>query len=108
MNPYVDDNTEEVISVGSPREASQAVAAANSDAHATLPFDDTHDVDDAARGLIAKLDPAVISRADGATAWDCDEFGFLAEDCPPTANPSLWRQSGLVAQQGLFEVADRI
>ncbi|MXP23654.1 MBL fold metallo-hydrolase [Gordonia sp. HNM0687] len=94
--------------MGSPREASQAVAAANSDARTTLPFGDTRDVDAAARGLVARLEPAVISDAEGSTVWDCDEFGFLGEECPPTANPSLWRQSGLVAQQGLFEIANRI
>ncbi|MDY6808496.1 MAG: alkyl sulfatase dimerization domain-containing protein [Actinomycetota bacterium] len=94
--------------MGSSREASQAVAAANSEARTTLPFGDTRDVDGAGRGLIAKLEPPLISDAEGTIVWDCDEFGFLGEECPPTANPSLWRQSGLVSQQGLFEIADHI
>ncbi|WP_084396753.1 alkyl/aryl-sulfatase, partial [Henriciella aquimarina] len=33
---------------------------------------------------------------------------FIAGEAPATVNPSLWRQSGLAAQHGLFEVADGI
>ena len=40
--------------------------------------------------------------------WDNDSYAFLEEPCPPTVNPSLWRQARLVARQGLFEVADGI
>jgi Metallo-beta-lactamase superfamily len=40
--------------------------------------------------------------------WDNDAFAFLDDDPPPTANPSLWRQSQLCARQGLYEVADGI
>jgi alkyl sulfatase BDS1-like metallo-beta-lactamase superfamily hydrolase len=94
--------------MGSPREATPAVTESISKATSSLPFDDTRDLTAADRGLIAKLDPPVVAGSSGDAVWDCDEFGFLTEDCPPTANPSLWRQSGLVARQGLFEVTDRI
>ena len=40
--------------------------------------------------------------------WDNDSFGFLSGAGPPTVNPSLWRQSTLVQQQGLFEVVEGI
>ncbi len=40
--------------------------------------------------------------------WDADACGFLADGCPPTAHPSLWRQSRLVARQGLYEVVPGI
>ncbi|AZG47527.1 alkyl/aryl-sulfatase [Gordonia insulae] len=92
----------------SPREATPAVTESISGAVSSLPFDDTRDFAAADRGLVAKLDPPVIRGADGDSVWNCDEFGFLTEDCPPTANPSLWRQSALVAKQGLYEVTDRI
>jgi alkyl sulfatase BDS1-like metallo-beta-lactamase superfamily hydrolase len=32
----------------------------------------------------------------------------MAEECPPTANPSLWRQGQLVSRHGLFEVTEGV
>ncbi len=69
-----------------------------------LPFGDTQDFDDARRGFVAALEPGIVHTTDGRVVWDNDVYGFLSEDCPPTANPSLWRQSELNAIQGLFEV----
>ncbi|MFJ7988453.1 alkyl/aryl-sulfatase [Streptomyces sp. NPDC096351] len=75
----------------------------------TLPsFDDTADVEDADRGFVAPLDPGVVTAADGRVVWDNDVYGFLNADCPDTAHPSLWRQSGLCARQGLYEVTDGV
>ncbi|WP_425264381.1 hypothetical protein [Streptomyces atriruber] len=45
---------------------------------------------------------------EGSVVWDADACGFLADGCPPTAHPSLWRQSRLVARQGLYEVVPGI
>ena len=73
-----------------------------------LPFEDRADFEDADRGLIGSLDPGVVKDASGRVVWDNDAFAFLQEDCPETANPSLWRQSELCARQGLFEVAEGI
>jgi alkyl sulfatase BDS1-like metallo-beta-lactamase superfamily hydrolase len=70
----------------------------------SLPFEDRGDFEDADRGLIGSLDPGVVKDASGRVVWDNDTFAFLREDCPETANPSLWRQSQLCARQGLFEV----
>ncbi|MEV0386183.1 alkyl sulfatase dimerization domain-containing protein [Nonomuraea sp. NPDC050643] len=75
---------------------------------ADLPFHDRADFEDADRGFIAKLSPAVITAADGRVVWDGDSYDFLQEDCPDTAHPSLWRQAGLCARQGLYEVADGV
>src|SRR5688572_920027 len=66
--------------------------------------DGTDDLAAAERGFIAALEPGVVTGPDGATVWDSDAWDFLNAPCPPTVNPSLWRQSGLVAKQGLFEV----
>ncbi|MGH8984172.1 MAG: alkyl/aryl-sulfatase [Acidimicrobiia bacterium] len=72
----------------------------------TLPFDETTDFEDADRGLIGSLVPAVVKTDDGRVVWDNDAYAFLDGDCPDTANPSLWRQSQLCAKQGLYEVMD--
>ncbi|WP_084161472.1 alkyl/aryl-sulfatase [Nocardia sp. BMG51109] len=73
-----------------------------------LDFDNTTDFDDAARGFIAALQPALITTADGRTVWDGEAYRFLDGDCPPTADPSLWRQAQLCNKQGLFEVTEGI
>lgn len=73
-----------------------------------LPFDDTADFTDADRGLIAALEPCVIKAADGRVVWDNDTYAFLDGDAPPSVHPSLWRQSGLCAKQGLYEVVEGI
>ncbi|MDZ5084113.1 MULTISPECIES: alkyl/aryl-sulfatase [Mycobacteriaceae] len=73
-----------------------------------LPFDDTRDFADADRGFIAKQDPCVITAADGRVVWDNDVYAFLTGDAPTSVHPSLWRQSTLVAKQGLYEVVPGI
>ncbi|QBJ94796.1 MBL fold metallo-hydrolase [Rhodococcus sp. ABRD24] len=88
--------------------ATPAIEAANAQAAESLPFADDTDMVDADRGFIAALSPGVVTAADGAVVWDNDSYSFLSEPCPPTVNPSLWRQSGLVARQGLFKVDERI
>jgi alkyl sulfatase BDS1-like metallo-beta-lactamase superfamily hydrolase len=75
---------------------------------APLPFHDRQDFEDADRGLIDRLDPAVIRSAEGRVVWDNDAYAFLESDCPDTANPSLWRQGQLCARQGLFEVVPSV
>ena len=74
----------------------------------TLPFEDTTDFDNADRGFLGALSPAVVKAADGRVIWDNDEYDFLKADCPDTAHPSLWRQGQLCAKQGLFEVTEGI
>ncbi|WP_280269340.1 alkyl/aryl-sulfatase [Nocardia wallacei] len=74
----------------------------------SLDFADTTDFDDATRGFITALDPAVIKTDDGRVVWDGKAYDFLDRECPPTANPSLWRQAQLCNKQGLFEVAEGI
>ncbi len=74
----------------------------------SLPVNDAADVDDAKRGLIGRLDPCVVRAADGRVVWDNSSYAFLGGRAPETANPSLWRQSQLVAIDGLFEVVPGI
>jgi alkyl sulfatase BDS1-like metallo-beta-lactamase superfamily hydrolase len=94
-----------------PKDASEATKAANRALLDQLPFEDRRDFDDAARGLIAPLpDGGVIRGDDGEVVWDLSRFDFLAEGgaAPDTVNPSLWRQSQLVVQGGLYKVVDRL
>ena len=74
----------------------------------SLPFADTADFTDADRGFIAALEPCVVKAADGRVVWDNDVYAFLAGDAPTTVHPSLWRQSQLVAKQGLYEVVEGV
>ncbi|MEV7470730.1 alkyl sulfatase dimerization domain-containing protein [Streptomyces kronopolitis] len=73
-----------------------------------LDWDDEQDFADVDRGFIGRLEPCVIRDAEGRVVWDNDAYGFLEDECPPTANRSLWRQSRLVARQGLYEVVPGI
>ena len=74
----------------------------------TITEDDGQDFADADRGFMARLDPCVVRDGSGRVVWDNDAYAFLAGECPPTADPSLWRQSRLVAKQGLYEVVPGI
>jgi alkyl sulfatase BDS1-like metallo-beta-lactamase superfamily hydrolase len=69
---------------------------------------DTADFDDTDRGFIGTLTPCVVKAADGRLVWDNDAYAFLTGDSPPTVHPSLWRQSALLAKQGLYEVVPGI
>ncbi|TFV95180.1 alkyl/aryl-sulfatase [Leifsonia flava] len=77
-------------------------------AAASLPFHDSADFEDADRGFIAALEPGIISRPDGHVVWDAGSYAFLEGEAPASVNPSLWRQSKLVAKQGLYEVVEGI
>jgi len=51
----------------------------------------------------------VIKNADGRVVWDLSKYSFvLDKDAPATVNPSLWRQTQLMAVGGLFQVTDRL
>src|SRR5436309_1983694 len=89
-------------------EPSGHIEAGQQRAAGELPFADDADLADVRRGFIAALEPGVVKDADGNVVWDNDSYGFLKGTCPSSVNPSLWRQSGLVIEQGLFEVAEGI
>ncbi len=87
---------------------SSSVRASNATVLDSLPFDDTTDFEDARRGLVGRLDPCVVRAADGRVVWDNESYRFVDGPAPGTVNPSLWRQSRLVAMDGLFEVVPGI
>ncbi|WP_430644772.1 alkyl/aryl-sulfatase [Agromyces sp. GXS1127] len=89
-------------------EATDAIREANARLGDTLPFSDRRDVDAAERGFLGAPESGIIRDADGSIVWDADSYAFLDGDAPATVNPSLWRQSTLVAKIGLFEVVEGI
>lgn len=91
-----------------PKPASAAIEAAHRHVSIELPLADRATFEDADRGFIAALTPAVITAADGRVVWDNDSYAFLEGEAPTTVHPSLWRQSQLVAKQGLYEVVPGI
>jgi alkyl sulfatase BDS1-like metallo-beta-lactamase superfamily hydrolase len=74
-----------------------------------LPFTDTQDFEDAARGFVATLPEVEIRNPQGRVVWSLRDYAFLAAaEPPPTVNPSLWRQARLNMHHGLFQVTERI
>ncbi len=68
------------------------------------PFHDDRDAADADRGFVARARQRTVTTSDGRTVWDLDAYVFLDAAVPGTVDPSLWRQSGLLARDGLYEV----
>jgi alkyl sulfatase BDS1-like metallo-beta-lactamase superfamily hydrolase len=88
-----------------PKPASAWVVAQHQALLTALPFADTADFDDAARGFLGTIDHAKVTSAQGRAVWSLEPYGFLSEaEAPATVNPSLWRQSRLNMHHGLFEV----
>src|SRR5580765_9015039 len=91
--------------VDSPKDAAASVVKEHTATRAALPFDDTRDFDDAARGFLGTLKNARIVSDSGRAVWDLEQYGFLSDkEAAPTVNPSLWRQARLNMHHGLFEV----
>src|SRR3954454_4797499 len=88
-----------------PKQASSEVVAQQAAMLRALPFSDTADFDDAARGFMGTVEDARITNAQGRVVWSLELYGFLTDEkAPATVNPSLWRQSRLNMNHGLFEV----
>jgi alkyl sulfatase BDS1-like metallo-beta-lactamase superfamily hydrolase len=88
-----------------PKDATASVVAQQAAVRKALPFSDTADFDDASRGFLGTIENAKVLSASGRTVWSLEAYGFLSEaEAPATVNPSLWRQSRLNMNHGLFEV----
>src|ERR1700720_2500308 len=88
-----------------PKDASASVIAQHAATLKALPFSDTRDFDDAARGFLGTLENAKITSPQGRIVWRLEPYGFWWGEAPlPTVDPSLWRQSRLNMHHGLFEV----
>lgn len=91
-----------------PNPATAHTTAEHQRCTAHLDFADRTDFERVTRGRLAALEPPVINGPGARALWDLDSFAFLANECPATVNPSLWRQSQLNAHHGLFEVTPGI
>lgn len=88
-----------------PKDASASVVAQHQATLKALPFSDTRDFDEAARGFLGTIENAKIASPQGRTVWTLEPYSFLQDEkAPPTVDPSLWRQSRLNMNHGLFEV----
>lgn len=59
-----------------PKDASASVIARHKAVLDELPFSDTTDFDDAARGFLGSIDHAAISSAQGRTVWSSNLISF--------------------------------
>jgi len=93
-----------------PNAATEATKKANQEIADYLPFSNKQDFEDAKRGFIADLPSPIIKGEAGNTVIDLSQYDFLKKEgaTPDTVNPSLWRQSQLLATRGLFKVVDGI
>ena len=74
-------------------------------AKAGLPFADTRDFEEQAKGLIAPMTEMTIPADAGHVAWDMERFRFLdQQDEFDSIHPSLHRISRLNNNYGLYEV----
>src|SRR5258707_11782876 len=95
----------QTVSSEKPKDASASVVAQHAATLKALPFSDTRDFDDASRGFLGTVENARITSAQGRVVWSLEPYGFLSEaEAPPTVDPSLWRQSRLNMNHGIFEV----
>ena len=94
---------------GGAQVVSPQTRASNAAVLKSLPAEDGQDADFAARGFLGTHPTASIPRDDGkGVAWDFAALDRLKGPAPDSVNPSLWRQSRLMAKHGLFKVSDRV
>ena len=99
------------VAATQPKPATDHTKQANNAVLEALPFSDKQDFENAKRGFIAKPDVVTIKDAKGNVVWDLEQYKtYISEEksAPDTVNPSLWRNSQLVMQHGLFEVRENI
>lgn len=100
-----------VAGVDQPKPASEATKKHNAELKAYLNFGDTQDFEDAKKGLIARPEKLTIKDEKGNVVWDLEQYkAYIADDkpAPDTVNPSLWRNTQLNLQYGLFKVTEGV
>ncbi len=93
-----------------PKKATEYTKRSNSDFAESLPIDDGTDANNVARGFIATRENPIIEKLEPnawqPVSWDLSKSNFVQGEAPETVNPSLWRQAGLNAQHGLYEICE--
>ena len=90
-----------------PKPATKLTAAINAAVYDLLDFSDRQEFDFATRGWIEPAEDLEI-RANGEVIWSVKTFEFVWRPAPPSANPSLWRDTQLNRYAGFFEVTPGI
>ena len=103
-------NNQQEFMMSNRKGATRFTEAANTAVLNELSWDDTQDFDFAGRGFVASLNEPIITDTNGRSVWELNGYPFLEEETAPlTVNPSLWRQSRLLAlYHGLFKVTDGV
>ena len=91
-----------------PKVATEVTKKKNHFLYQALPFHDKKDFENVHRGFIATLPERAIKDDAGNVVYSMKDFDFIKGKAPDTVNPSLWRQSKLLAQDGLFKVCDGV
>lgn len=75
-----------------------------------LSFNNKQDFADAKNGWIGSIPHLQITNDEGRIIWSLKNYAFLlaSPQAPATVNPSLWRQSTLNMNNGLYHVKDNI
>lgn len=108
-SPYVSNAAPKKSSQLPVEKATEKTREANAAVLKELNFDDMESFDFATRGLIATLPDSKIMGDRGNLVVDGASYVFAQnKSAPPTVNPSLWRQTQLIGQHGLYKVADNI
>ncbi len=91
-----------------PKQATEFTRKENKAFKDTLPSDDGTDAANVAKGFIATRTNPIIEKHEPNAwqpiSWDLSKSDFVKGESPETVNPSLWRQAGLNAQHGLYEI----
>src|SRR6267142_4102879 len=82
-----------------PKPATAATQAYLEQFSASLPFADREDFELATRGFVAAVPGNRILDAEGNLLRDLNVDGFFSQPAPPTVNPRLWRNAGLVSDR---------
>lgn len=93
---------------GDRKAATGITSEKNQTVYQQIDFANEQEVEFAERGLIAAPDHLELKDADGNVIWSQKAFEFIEGVAPDTANPSLWRNTQLNHNYGLFEVTDGI
>ena len=88
--------------------ATASTKIANKAVSDRLSINDPSDFIDAERGFLAAIEDDAIRNSEGDVVWSIKQYDFIEGEAPETVNPSLWRQSKLAAQHGLFKVTDKV
>ena len=69
----------QTVTIEAPKDASASVVAQHAATLKALPFSDTRDFDDAARGFLGTLDHARVATPQGRVVWSLEPYGFLSD-----------------------------